>query len=237
MKSGDPIPGADPTPGADAMPRRLDDGYQDRLQICEALAAMGLPELVDKIHILERYVAMLLHWSQRMNLTAIRDEPDIWQRHLFDCLVIVPLLRQRLATSGERPATPVLLDAGTGAGLPALMLALAEPSWQLVAVDAVDKKLGFVRQAAAEMGLTNLFTLHARLEKLRLAMASLPDFAQATRHLIQPQGLFCAMKGQEPHAEIAVLKALHPDWCIETVSLRVPGLDAQRCAVMMQASC
>nr|NDG60072.1 16S rRNA (guanine(527)-N(7))-methyltransferase RsmG [Betaproteobacteria bacterium] len=213
MKSGDPIPGADPTPGADAMPRRLDDGYQDRLQICEALAAMGLPELVDKIHILERYVAMLLHWSQRMNLTAIRDEPDIWQRHLFDCLVIVPLLRQRLATSGERPATPVLLDAGTGAGLPALMLALAEPSWQLVAVDAVDKKLGFVRQAAAEMGLTNLFTLHARLEKLRLAMrpiqawpqqgfdmvvsrafASLPDFAQATRHLIQPQGLFCAMK-------------------------------------------
>ncbi|NBQ80624.1 MAG: 16S rRNA (guanine(527)-N(7))-methyltransferase RsmG [Betaproteobacteria bacterium] len=235
MKSGDPIPGADPTPGADAMPRRLDDGYQDRLQICEALAAMGLPELVDKIHILERYVAMLLHWSQRMNLTAIRDEPDIWQRHLFDCLVIVPLLRQRLATSGERPATPVLLDAGTGAGLPALMLALAEPSWQLVAVDA---------------------TLHARLEKLRLAMrpiqawpqqgfdmvvsrafASLPDFAQATRHLIQPQGLFCAMKGQEPHAEIAVLKALHPDWCIETVSLRVPGLDAQRCAVMMQASC
>lgn len=224
-----------------------------------ALAELGLTDIEPKIHILERYVSLLMRWNRRMNLTAIRDETSIWSLHLLDCLAVLPLLRERLqplmsrnmgSNDGE---TISVLDAGTGAGLPAMPLSLGEPSWKIFAVDAVDKKVSFVRQAAAQLGLGGLIPIHARLEQLSLdaedqpalprrgfdlivsrAYASLRDFVCHTHHLLHPEGIFCAMKGREPRAEIEALKADFPAWSYEVVSLRVPGLDAQRCAVIMQ---
>jgi 16S rRNA (guanine527-N7)-methyltransferase len=221
--------------------------------VYEALAAIGTPELQGKIQQLERFVALLTHWNKRINLTAIRDEASVWTHHVLDCLAVLPLLRDRLAAQSRSTPTPFLLDAGTGAGLPALLLALAEPSWKVVAVDSVEKKIRFVRQAAAMMALDAFWPVHARLQQLECseaslnacpasgfnmivsrAFASLIDFVESTRHLLHAEGFYCAMKGQMPHLEIAAFHRAHPDWQLETIVLRVPGLDAQRCAVIMR---
>jgi 16S rRNA (guanine527-N7)-methyltransferase len=221
--------------------------------IYEALAAIGVPELREKIERLEQYVALLMHWNRRINLTAIRDEAGVWTHHVLDCLAVVPLLRDRSAAQGTHTDAPFLLDAGTGAGLPALLLALAEPSWRVVAVDAVEKKIRFLRHVAAMMALAELKPVHARLEQLgrgeashsvcpapgfdmivSRAFASLIDFVESTQHLLHTGGFYCAMKGQVPHLEIEAFQRVHPNWQLETIVLQVPGLDAQRCAVIMR---
>ena len=239
------------------------DGCVDRQpQVAEALKALELHDMCSSVHILEQYVALLMHWNRRVNLTAIRDEASIWTLHLLDCLAVLPLLRNRLrrrpdsATASEAGPSVTVLDAGTGAGLPAILLALGEPNWRVFAVDAVDKKIVFLRHAAASLGLRGLIPMHARLEQLGLsqkahpgwpqrgfdivvsrAFGSLSDFVQNTRHLCGPGGFFCAMKGQTPAAEIEAFQQAFPGWLLETMTLHVPGLDAQRCAVIMHAPC
>lgn len=220
--------------------------------VAEVLNNMGLADIRSKINIIDRYLGLLSRWNKRINLTAIRDEPSMWTHHVLDCLAILPVLRKALAGKDKSPG-PSILDAGTGAGLPALMLALGEPTWRIIAADAVDKKITFVRQAAAVMELASLRTVHARLEALKLghdgagflpaegfdvivsrAFASLYDFVSNTQHLLHPTGFYCAMKGQVPEQEIEVFKASFKDWRLEVIPLHVPGLEARRCAVIMR---
>jgi 16S rRNA (guanine527-N7)-methyltransferase len=115
------------------------------------------------------------------------------------------------------------------------------PHWSVCCVDTVAKKVGFVRQAEGELGLTNLEVVHARVEAFQgpgfevvasRAFASLADFTAVTdRHLV-PGGYWLAMKGKVPEEEIAAL----PQWVevFHVEQIRVPGLNAQRCLVWMR---
>ena len=138
-----------------------------------------------------------------------------------------------------------LLDVGSGAGLPGVVLAIVAPALHVTCVDTVGKKAGFVRQAAAELGLANLRAQHARVEALATpepgagfdvitsrAFASLADFVQASQLQLAPGGVWMAMKGQVPEEEMAVL----PEWVevFHVEQLVVPGLAAQRCLVWMR---
>jgi 16S rRNA (guanine527-N7)-methyltransferase len=121
-----------------------------------------------------------------------------------------------------------------------------EPRWQVCCVDSVAKKVGFVRQVAAELGLPGLRAEHVRVEDLPAtgaarpgcdlvtsrAFASLADFTTLTAHLLAPRGLWVAMKGQVPHEEIAALPANVEMFHVE--QLHVPGLAAARCLVWMR---
>ena len=120
-------------------------------------------------------------------------------------------------------------------------MAAVEPAWDVTCVDAVGKKAAFVRQVAGELALPNLHAVHARVESLGAqsfdlitarAFASLSDFTRLTRPLLAPDGVWMAMKGLRPEAEIA---ALAPDVDLFHVEpLAVPGLDAERCLVWMR---
>jgi 16S rRNA (guanine527-N7)-methyltransferase len=136
-----------------------------------------------------------------------------------------------------------ILDVGSGAGLPGVVLSLMRPNWVVHCVDAVAKKASFVRQVAVELRLKNLHAEHARVEALRLpafdvvvsrAFASLADFTAWSRGQLAPGGVWLAMKGRLPEEEIAAL----PSWVsvFHVEQLQVPGLDAQRCLVWMRPS-
>lgn len=147
-----------------------------------------------------------------------------------------------LATA-ERPPLRVL-DVGAGAGFPGITLAIALPrEWRphVVCVDAVAKKAGFMRQVAAELGLTNLDAVHGRIESLSLpaadvitcrAFASLADLVHLTARHLAPQGVWMALKGQLPDGEIKALPADVEVFHVE--HLEVPFLPAQRCVVWMR---
>jgi 16S rRNA (guanine527-N7)-methyltransferase len=182
------------------------------------------------------YVGLLDKWNRAYNLTAVRDPRQMVVQHLLDCLSAVPALDRQLARADAR-----LLDAGSGAGLPGLVLAVMRPRWSICCVDAVAKKSIFVRQVATELGLKNLQAEHSRVETLQLppcdvvisrAFASLADFTLRTRHHLTPGGCWLAMKGKHPSAEIAALPAHVEVFHVE--QLQVPGLDAQRCLVWMR---
>ena len=203
-----------------------------------ALAALHLDADSDQRTRLLGYLSLLQRWNAVHNLTATSDAADLLQLHIIDCLTIVPPLARHAA---GRPIKA--LDAGTGGGLPAAVLAVMLPNWSISAVDAVGKKIAFVRQAAGELHLANLHPLHARLESMPAkgggfdivisrAFSSLSAFVQATKRLIDPHGVWAAMKGRPPAAELRELPAECQLFHVEP--LTVPGLNAERCLVWMK---
>lgn len=182
------------------------------------------------------YLALLIKWNGVYNLTSVRDPAQMLTQHLLDSLSVVAPLRRRL---GGRTAR--LLDVGSGAGLPGIVLAVMLPQLQVTCVDAVAKKAGFMRQCAAELALRHLQVHHARMEALEApafelitarAFSSLTDLVRLSRSHLANGGAWLAMKGKYPDAEIAALPQDAKVFHVEP--LRVPGLRAERCLVWMQ---
>ena len=185
------------------------------------------------------YLALLQKWNQVYNLTAVRDLQAMLSHHLLDCLAVVAPLRERLASLAS-PAPIRLIDVGSGAGLPGLVLAICLPQLQVDCVDTVAKKSSFIQQAALSLGLAHLRGLHARVESLGAAyqvvsaraFSSLPDLVAGSDKALLPGGLWMAMKGKIPDEEIQALPPQVQAFHVEP--LQVPGLDAQRCVVWMR---
>lgn len=187
---------------------------------------------------LARYLELLGRWNGTYNLTAVRDPTQMQTQHVADCLAVVPPLRRETACC---PPPVRILDVGSGGGLPGVVLAVAEPSWDVTCIDSVGKKAAFVRQVAAEFRLSNLCAVHGRVESLKAppfdvvtarAFASLAVLVQSTRALLGDEGVWMAMKGRRPDEEIAALPADVEAFHVEPIS--VPGLAAERCLVWMR---
>ena len=185
------------------------------------------------------YMALIQKWTKVYNLTAVREPRDMLTHHLLDSLAVVRPLRLQLVALGLGPALRVL-DVGAGAGLPGVVLAICDPALTVHCVDTVAKKAAFVQQAAVSLKLANLRGIHARVESLvepydvvcSRAFASLADFTQWSALALAPAGVWMAMKGKHPEAELA---ALPPNVAVFHVEpLQVPGLDAERCLVWMR---
>ncbi|MGQ2981565.1 MAG: 16S rRNA (guanine(527)-N(7))-methyltransferase RsmG [Polaromonas sp.] len=201
------------------------------------LAALKL-ELSDvQIGQLLDYLDLIAKWTQVYNLTAVRDPAEMLTHHLLDSLAVIVPLRRHLAQAGLSHAS--LLDVGSGAGLPGVVIAICCPEVAVSCVDTVAKKAAFIKQAALALKLPNLTGLHARVETIRQpfdvicsrAFASLHDFTQWSAGALAPEGVWLAMKGKHPADEISALPASAQVFHVE--QLQVPGLDAERCIVWM----
>ncbi|NOX09337.1 MAG: 16S rRNA (guanine(527)-N(7))-methyltransferase RsmG [Gammaproteobacteria bacterium] len=177
------------------------------------------------------YVDMLVKWNRIYNLTAVRKPYDMVIRHILDSLAVVPYL-----DSGR------VLDVGTGAGLPGIVLALACPDNHLILLDSSDKKLRFVKQVVAELELDNVTVVSARDEEYKpeekvdviisRALLSLDTMVQLAARVCNSDVQLLAMKGVYPMTEIEALE----DQSVveEVVTLDVPFLDAERHLVIMR---
>jgi 16S rRNA (guanine527-N7)-methyltransferase len=209
----------------------------EALTLASGLERLGLALDADQQARLLAYQELIAKWNRVYNLTAVRDPAEMLTHHLLDSLSIVLPLRRHAA---GRPLR--LLDVGSGAGLPGVVLAIAEPLWRITCVDTVGKKASFIQQAAAELGLRQLRSEHARVEEMppaqadvvtSRAFASLSDFTRLTaKHLAPAGGTWVAMKGKPPTAEIAELPATLDVFHVEP--LQVPNLDAERCLIWIR---
>ena len=181
------------------------------------------------------YVRLIEHWNATYNLTSVRDPNEMVTQHLLDCLAAAAALRRRRGEGvGER-----VIDVGSGAGLPGLVMALVFPDREITCVDSVGKKTAFITQAAGALGLSNAKAVHGRIEKLAghfdviasRAFAALGDFVEATGHLLAASGTWMAMKGKVPDEEIALLGK---DFTFHVEPLTVPRLAANRCVVWVE---
>lgn len=197
-------------------------------QLQQALSELKLQLLDEQQLQLLYYLQQLLFWNKAYNLTAIKDDQQALIKHIFDSLSIVPFL-----PAGD------LLDIGTGAGLPALMVAICQPQRAVTALDSNQKKIRFIKQVASELGLKNLTPVASRIEAhvgtyqviTSRAFASLVDFVTHSQSKLADNGVICAMKGVEPVDEI---QALQNEWQINTQVLTVPELHESRHLIYLQ---
>lgn len=180
------------------------------------------------------YLAELHKWNASYNLTAIRDPAEMATRHLLDALTLLPFL----------PAAGRLLDVGSGAGIPGLVLAIARPGLHVVVLDSNGKKARFLRHAVRTLGLAHVEVVEGRAEDcapavpfdriVSRAFAALADFVDCTRQALAADGRWLAMKGKVTPEERA---ALPSDMTVEAIHpLNVPGLTEARCLVVLRRS-
>lgn len=194
---------------------------EKRLRAGVEKLSLSLPE--GAIEKLQSYLDLLVKWNGAYNLTAIRDPGQMVVRHLLDSLSIVPNIQGAS-----------LIDVGTGAGLPGLVLAIALPELNVTLLDSNGKKVRFLRQVIADLKINNASAVHARVEEFdhqfdlvsSRAFATLADMVNGSQQLLAENGEFLAMKGVSPTEESA---ALPEGFSIkDVVPLTVPFLDEER---------
>lgn len=204
--------------------------------ISEGAKAVGVQVTQFQANQLLSFARLLLKWNKTYNLTALKDEHDILELHLLDSLTLVRPI-ESLSLNSAR-----LLDVGSGGGLPAIPLAVMFPQASFTLVDAVKKKTIFLKTVCAELGLTNVSVIHARVEQLSLpflfsaamcrAFSSLGKFVTLTERLVEDQGVWLAMKAKENAAEIAEL----PDryFIAKDMALQLPNPILQRRLIVIR---
>ncbi len=168
-------------------------------------ANMGLVLTDENLRAFKSFAAELLKWNSKVNLTSITDENEIVIKHFIDCLHLAPhVLNEDL-----------LLDIGSGGGLPVIPLKIVRPDTMMVSVDAVGKKINFQRHVIRMLGLKNIEALHMRIEDLEKTRAGkfslitsraftrLDHFAVLASPLLASGGRIIAMKGLGADDEIA----------------------------------
>jgi 16S rRNA (guanine527-N7)-methyltransferase len=200
------------------------------LNLSAGLAALGLSQSDTQQSQLLDYLALLHKWNAAYNLTAIRDPQEMLIKHIFDALSV----QAHLPSGGH------WIDVGSGAGIPGLILAIADPSRNWTLLDSNGKKTRFLTQATLELGLTDrVSVVHARAEDhhaeyegvIARAVTETADFIGFTNHLCKENACWWLMKGQYPQAE---LEQLSTNISVETIELQVPKLDAQRWLIRCQ---
>lgn len=171
-----------------------------------------------------KYLGELVIWNKVYNLTSVRDPAEMVTRHLLDSLSILPHVKGRT------------VDVGSGAGLPGIPLAIANPALHVTLLDSGGKKARFLRHVERTLPLTNVEVVEARAEDFEptarfdtivtRAFGTLGEFLDVTARLGTEHGRWLSMKGKLDRKELA---RVPPGFRVEPeIQLQVPGLDEQR---------
>jgi 16S rRNA (guanine527-N7)-methyltransferase len=216
------------------------DMHSLELGLQAGLQELGLSLDPRQIEQVCQYAGLIAKWNKVYNLTALRKQESILTHHLLDCLAVIQPFSAWASARGH--TAPKILDVGSGAGLPGLLIAICQADWEIYTIDTVGKKTAFMQQAAAQLQLKNVRVHHARVEELAArqatrfdlitsrAFSSLPDFLALSTTLLHQHGSWVAMKGKAPSA--AEIAELGDGFHVERVqTLNVPQLPAERCLV------
>lgn len=158
---------------------------------------------------LMRYKELLVEWNEKMNLTAITEDMEVITKHFLDCLTV--------QSSIDLTKVKTLVDVGTGAGFPGLVLKIAFPNVHITLIDSLNKRLKFLQHVIDELGLEGIECVHGRAEDLgknkayreqfevcaSRAVANLAVLGEYTLPFVQKGGYLIALKGQKLDEELA----------------------------------
>lgn len=186
------------------------------------------------------YVKQLHRWNKTYNLTAIKDMREMLIQHIVDSLAVIAPLK---AAVGDKKEGLYIVDVGSGAGLPGIVLAIMEPTWEVQCIDSVEKKTAFMQQMRGVLEVSNLTALHCRIQDvsplqcdilISRAFSSLGNIIKWAGQHVVAGGVIAAMKGKLPNDELDEISH-NASWQTELVtSIDVPFLDADRCLVLLK---
>lgn len=201
-------------------------------EIIAGLDALDISYGDEAIGKLADYLLLLQEWNKTHNLTAVDDLDEMLPIHIFDSASIRPYIKGA-----------TLLDVGSGAGLPGMILAILSPALEVTSIESRNKKAQFQMFAANKLKLKNFTVINDRIENFdpkekfpvitARAFSSIENLVEGSSKAIAPNGRWLAMKGLMPDEEIKVLKKKNLKF--DTYSLKVPDLDAQRNLVVISA--
>ena len=202
----------------------------DKTQLERGMQKLGLDNIPQVISKLLIYKELLIKWNRSFNLTSIKNR-EVVTHHFLDCLSIIPFIK-----------SSSLLDVGTGAGLPGIIIAIVKPDIKVSLIDKVGKKIAFIKRVVAELEIKNIDTYHDRVELLTSeekydgiisrAFSNMDDFIKSTKHLIKSQGVWYGMKSKKILNDEMI--NINQPWTLE--KLDVPFLDAERYLVKVSNS-
>lgn len=206
----------------------------------QAATALGLDVSRETLQKIDIYVSNLQKWNRTYNLTAIRNLDDILVNHIFDCLAIIPEIKKIVSRNDFS-----IVDVGSGAGLPGVIIAACFPESQVICIDSVEKKTTFIRYVASQMGCKNVQAQHNRVESVATigadivisrAFASLKLFVDLAAKHVGQNGWMLSMKAAQVKEDIADLEASdQKEWKAMLVQqLKVPESDSTRYLVGLQ---
>lgn len=174
------------------------------------------------------YLFLLKKWNAAYNLTAVRDLESMINKHILDSLAILPWVK------GKQ-----IIDVGTGAGLPGIPLAIACPDKNFILLDSNGKKTRFLSEVKRQLDLKNLEVVQIRVENyhptqgfdtvISRAFSSIAQMLHWTKHLIAQDGIWLAMKGRYPEAELHEL-----EYNCKVEPYAVKGVEGDRCCVLIE---
>ena len=161
----------------------MQEEIMDRGKISESLKRNGIPFEEDLPEKLEIYLRLLQEWNLRMDLTAVEEEADMVDRHFMDSLTV-------LRTDLVFPAAS-MIDVGTGAGFPGMVLAMARKDLQVTLMDAQRKRLTFLEAVRDAAGVGNTVILHARAEDAARISSHRENYDFAVARAVAPLNILC----------------------------------------------
>lgn len=210
----------------------------------------GLPLSDSQLDALVTYAGMLVKTNEVMNLTNITDDEGIAVRHFVDSLTLVPFILEEQKKAGREDIS--VIDVGTGAGFPGIVLKIAVPKIRLTLLDSLQKRLNFLDEVSSALSLADVKTVHGRAEdaghdaalrekydvSCARAVANLPVLCEYCLPFVKTGGAFLAMKGNVDEEEKASGRALQVlGGKKEKVDrFLLPGTDMNRSIVVVRKS-
>jgi 16S rRNA (guanine527-N7)-methyltransferase len=202
---------------------------KDRDLLVEGLHRMSLNLSDQMIDQLITYLNLIKKWNRVYNLTAIREHDEMIKLHFLDSLSILNHIEMEH-----------VLDVGSGAGFPGIVLAITKPELKVTVMDSVHKKTTFMQQVKSELSLTNLNVVNARVEAyqptilfdgvITRAFSSIQNMLSMTQHTLKKNGAWLAMKSKDVKEELEALDQNQ----YTLIPLEVPFINAERYLVKLK---
>lgn len=185
----------------------IDFNIQKIAPLCKEFGVEITPKIEERLNL---YGNLLIEWNKKINLTAITQPEEVLYKHFYDCILFFK--------NADVPTGATLIDVGTGAGFPGLVLKIVRDDIKVTLLDSLNKRITFLDEVITKLGLENITAIHSRAEEggqnklyrekydiaCARAVAAMPVLLEYCTPFVKPGGMFIAMKGPSVNDEVAL---------------------------------
>ena len=205
-------------------------------EFIEALKEIGIEITETQLKQLEQFYHLMLEWNEKINLTRITEEKEVYLKHFYDSLTLNKVVNLKEINT--------LCDVGTGAGFPGVVLKIIFPNLKVTLIDSLQKRVNYLNEVIKELNLKDIVAIHSRGEDYKgqfdvvtsRAVANIEKLVDYTMHLVSKNGVFVAMKGNiEEELTETVEKRISHKYIIERIErFLLPIENSQRSLILMK---
>ncbi len=205
-------------------------------EFVQALKEINIEITDDQLNQLDKFYHLMIEWNEKINLTRITEEKDVYLKHFYDSLTLNKVVNLK--------EVKTLCDVGTGAGFPGVVLKIVFPNLKVTLIDSLLKRVNYLNEIIKELGLDNIEAIHSRGEDYKgsfdivtsRAVANIEKLVDYTMHLVAKDGVFVAMKGniEEELTETVEKKISRKYHIIKVEKFLLPKENSQRSLVMIR---